>query len=68
MYFDNENTFKIGGYFTMDASLSRRFWKHVELTLDLENIFNRKYPLFVAADGVTIVPGFLVMGKMTLFF
>ena len=68
MYFDNENTFKSGGYFTMDASLSRRFWKHVELTLDLENIFNRKYPLFVAADGVTIVPGFLVMGKMTFFF
>jgi outer membrane receptor protein involved in Fe transport len=68
MYFDNENTFESGGYFTMDASISRRLCKHVELTLDLENIFNRKYPLFVAADGVTIVPGFLVMGKLTLFY
>ncbi len=68
LYFDNENIYKSGGYFTLDASISRRFWKQVELTLDLENIFNRKYPLFVAADGVTIVPGFLVMGKMTLHF
>jgi len=24
--------------------------------------------LHVAADGVTIVPGFLVMGKLTLFY
>lgn len=68
VYYDNENLFKNGGYFTMDASISRRFFKHVELALDLENIFNRKYPLSVAADGTTIVPGFLVIGKMTLFF
>lgn len=68
VYYDNENTFKNGGYFTMDASISRRFGKHVELTLDLENIFNRKYPLFMSADSITIVPGFLAMGKLTLHF
>ncbi|AEB07963.1 TonB-dependent receptor plug domain-containing protein [Desulfobacca acetoxidans] len=68
IYYDNENTFKNGGYFTMDASISRRFFDKVELTLDLENIFNRKYPLFMATDGTTIVPGFLAMGKLTLYF
>jgi iron complex outermembrane receptor protein len=68
MYYDTLNTYKTGGYFTMDASLSRQFFDRTTLTLDLENIFDRKYPLSLAADSTTIVPGRLILGKVKVNF
>ncbi|MFP3869185.1 MAG: TonB-dependent receptor plug domain-containing protein [Desulfobacteraceae bacterium] len=68
IFYDFENTFKCKGYFTMDASIYRSFFDHLTLRVDLENIFNRKYPIFMRADSTTIVPGFLVMGKVIVNF
>ncbi|MGQ9689315.1 MAG: TonB-dependent receptor plug domain-containing protein [Desulfobaccales bacterium] len=68
MFYDSENTFKGTGYFTLDASIYRTFFDHVTLRLDAENIFNRKYTLFKAVDGRTIVPGIIVMGKVIFSF
>ncbi len=68
IYYDTENTYKTGGYFTLDFSLSRQFFNHATLILEVENLFNRKYPLFISVDGTTIVPGRLIMGKLALNF
>uniref|UniRef100_A0A7V4G762 TonB-dependent receptor n=1 Tax=Desulfobacca acetoxidans TaxID=60893 RepID=A0A7V4G762_9BACT len=68
MYYDNENKLETGGYFTLDASIYRTFFDYVTLRLDVENIFNRKYPLFKSVDSATKVPGTLILGKVILNF
>ncbi|MFW6373356.1 MAG: TonB-dependent receptor plug domain-containing protein [Thermodesulfobacteriota bacterium] len=69
MYFDNENTLKESGYFTMDASLSRRFFDRFTAYLNVENIFDEEYPIFRSRGrSDTIAPGAIVTGGLTVEF
>lgn len=66
IYFDNENTLKESGYFTVDASVSRRFFDRFSVYLNAENIFDEEYPLFRSvSSGDTIAPGIIVTGGVT---
>jgi len=65
IYFDNENTLKEGDYFTLDASVSRRFFDRLTAYISAENIFDKEYPLFRSlSSGDTIAPGLIVTGGL----
>lgn len=69
IYFDNENTLRESGYFTMDASLSRRFFDRVTAYLNVENIFDEEYPIFRSRGRAdTIAPGAIFIGGITFEF
>lgn len=69
IYFDNENTLKESGYFTVDASVSRRFFDRVTAYLNIENIFDEEYPMFRRQGRAdTIAPGAIVTGGLTFEF
>jgi iron complex outermembrane receptor protein len=69
IYFDNENTLKESGYFTVDASLSRRFSERFTAYVNAENLFNEKYTMFRSlSSGDTITPGLIVTGGMKFEF
>jgi len=42
---DDLNLFKLGSYFVLDATVSRRLGEAAEAFLAVENIFNREYPV-----------------------
>ncbi len=42
---DDLNLFKLGSYFVVDATLSRRLGEATEAFLAVENLFNREYPV-----------------------
>jgi len=42
-YQDIENTIELEDFSTFDLSVSRKFFNHVELSLNVENIFDKKY-------------------------
>ena len=42
---DDLNLFKLGSYFVVDATLSRRLGEAAEAFLAVENLFNREYPV-----------------------
>jgi iron complex outermembrane receptor protein len=69
IYFDNENTLKEGDYFTLDASVSRRFFDRLTAYISAENIFDKEYPLFRSlSSGDTIAPGLIVTGGLRFDF
>jgi iron complex outermembrane receptor protein len=69
IYFDNENTLKESGYFTVDASVSRRFFERLTAYLNVENIFDEEYPIFRSPSaGDTIAPGVIVAGGVKFAF
>ncbi|MFO7713670.1 TonB-dependent receptor plug domain-containing protein [Desulfosarcina sp.] len=69
IYFDNENTLKESGYFTVDASVSRRFFERLTAYLNAENIFDEEYPIFRSPSaGDTIAPGVIVAGGVKFEF
>ncbi len=69
IYFDNENTLKDDGYFTMDMSVSRRFFERYTVYLNVENIFDERYPLFRSpSSGDTIAPGLIINGGLKITF
>ena len=69
IYFDNENTLKESGYFTVDASVSRRFFDRFTVYFNAENIFDEEYPMFRSlSSGDTIAPGIIVTGGVKFEF
>lgn len=67
--YDNENTLTGGGYFTVDASLARRFSETFSAYLNVENLFNEKYPIFKSSTSSdTIAPGLIVSAGLRLEF
>ncbi|MGQ9648082.1 MAG: TonB-dependent receptor plug domain-containing protein [Thermodesulfobacteriota bacterium] len=69
IYYDNENTLKTGDYWTVDVSLSRKFYNRFTVYLNAENIFDKKYPIFLSASsGDTIAPGAIIMGGVKVEF
>jgi outer membrane receptor protein involved in Fe transport len=69
IYYDSANTLKTGDYWTVDVSLSRKFRNHVTLFLNMENIFDKKYPIFLSTTGSdTTSPGIIVSGGVKFDF
>jgi len=69
IYFDNENTLKESGYFTLDASVSRRFFDRLTAYVNVENLFNEEYPIFRSlSSGDTLAPGLIVNGGVKIEF
>jgi len=67
IYFDNENTLKESGYFTVDASVSRRFFNRLTAYLNVENLFDEEYPIFRRQGrSDTIAPGLMVAGGIKI--
>jgi iron complex outermembrane receptor protein len=68
-YEDDLNTLPLGGYFVMDAIVSRAITKNVELYVAAENIFDRVYTTGRTTDGViSIGEPFTVRGGVRLRF
>ena len=64
IYFDNENTLNESGYFTFDASVSRRFCDRFTAYVNAENLFDEEYAMFRSlTSGDTIAPGLIVSGR-----
>jgi len=69
IYFDNENTLKDSGYFTLDASVSRIFFDRVTAYLNAENLLDEEYPIFKSlTSGDTIAPGIIITGGIRIDF
>jgi iron complex outermembrane receptor protein len=69
IYYDNENTLKTGDYFTMDLAVSRRFLDHFIIYANVENIFDKEYPIFLSpSSGDTIAPGTIITGGLKFEF
>jgi len=69
IYFDNENTLYENGYFTVDASVSRKLVDHVTAYVNAENIFDEEYPIFrKQGKQDTIAPGLIVTAGVRLEF
>jgi outer membrane receptor protein involved in Fe transport len=63
IFFDNENTLKKDNYYTLDASVSRQFFGMLTVFLNVENMLNNKYPIFMSpSSGNTIAPGVILNG------
>lgn len=61
IYYDSENTFKPGDYFTVDLAVSRKFFDQFRAYVNVENIFNKEYPIFRSlSSGDTTAPGTIV--------
>ena len=67
-YQDIENTIELEDFFTFDLSVSRKFFNHVELSLNVENIFDKKYIFNKDVDYDSVSPGRVVMGKVKFRF
>jgi outer membrane receptor for ferrienterochelin and colicin len=69
IYFDNENTLNENGYFTVDASVSRKLVDHVTVYMNAENLFDKRYPMFRSQGSEdTIAPGLIVTAGIRLDF
>jgi outer membrane receptor protein involved in Fe transport len=69
IYYDNENTLKTGDYFTMDLAVSRKFLDHFTVYANIENIFDKEYPIFLSpASGDTIAPGIIIIAGLKFEF
>lgn len=67
IYYDNENTLKTDDYWTMDLALSRMFRERFTVFLNVENLFDKEYPIFLSvASGDTIAPGIIVSGGLKI--
>ncbi len=67
IYYDNENTLEESGYFTVDASVSRKFFDRLTAYVSAENIFDEEYPIFRSlSSSDTIAPGLIVIGGVKI--
>ncbi len=69
IYFDEENTLKTGDYYTVDVSVSRKFFDRYTVYVNAENIFDKEYPIFRSTtDPDTIAPGAIVTAGLKFEF
>ena len=68
-YEDDLNTLSLGGYFMLDAIVSRAITKNVAVYVAAENLFDRVYTTGRTTDGViSIGEPFTVRGGVRLRF
>jgi iron complex outermembrane receptor protein len=67
-YQNIENTIELEDFITFDLSVSRKLFDHVELSLNVENIFDKKYIFAEYDDYDSVSPGRIVMGKVKFRF
>jgi outer membrane receptor protein involved in Fe transport len=60
---DDQNLFRLGSYFTLDATVSRGIGRSVELFFAAENIFNQRYEIG-KTPVTTLGPPILVRAGM----
>lgn len=69
VYFDNENVLPTASYFTLSASASRELWSGLKLFVNVENLLDRRYPIFRSrTDSDTIAPGLIVNAGLSYTF
>ena len=69
VYFDEENNLPTISYFTLSASITRDLLPGLSLFGNLENIFDRRYPIFRRRGRPeTVVPGRIVRVGMSYTF
>ncbi len=69
IYFNNENTLKENGYFTLDAAVSRKFFDRFTVYANAENLFDETYTIFRSQGREdTIAPGLVVSGGVKIEF
>lgn len=69
IYYDNENTLNTKDYWTVDASISKKFYDHVTVYLNVENMFDKEYPIFLSSSsGDTIAPGLIITSGLKFEF
>lgn len=70
IYYDAENTLKTGDYWTVDVALSRTIFNFATLYLNVENIFDKRYPIFLSRTPGedTTSPGVIIMGGVRFDF
>ncbi len=68
IFYDNENTLKNEHYHTLDLSVSRRIFGVLAVFVNVENLLNNKYPIFISPSGNTIAPGSILNGGVRYEF
>ena len=69
IYYDSENSLKTNDYWTVDVRVWRRFFDRVTAYVNVENLFDREYPIFLSASSEdTIAPGVIVLGGIKVDF
>ncbi len=69
IFFDNENTLDKDNYYTLDASVSRRFFDMLTVFVNVENILDNQYPVFLSpSKGNTLAPGVILNGGAKIAF
>lgn len=69
LYYDDQNAISPGSHWTMDASVSRKFFDHLTLFVNVENIFDKKYEMFRSTTSAdTIAPGIIATGGLRFEF
>jgi len=69
IFYDNENTLKTEDYWTVDVRVWRRFVDRITAYVNVENVFDKEYPIFLSpASGDTIAPGVVIMGGIKVEF
>lgn len=69
IYYDNENTMKTSDYTTVDIGLSRKFFDRYTVYVNIENLFDKEYPIFLSpSSGDTIAPGIIATGGVKFEF
>ncbi|MDZ7695829.1 MAG: TonB-dependent receptor [Deltaproteobacteria bacterium] len=69
IYFNNENTINTSDYYTVDLAVARKFFNHLTAYVNVDNLTNQKYPIFLSpSSGDTIAPGIVVMGGLKFEF
>ncbi|GAB6163934.1 TonB-dependent receptor [Desulfothermus naphthae] len=64
MYSNPENTEELDDHFVVDLKISRKFYNHVTLYLNIMNLFDEDYEEYPDSEA----PGFFVMGGIRLKF
>lgn len=69
IYYDNENMLNTGDYWTVDLAISKMFLKQYTLYFNIENLFDKEYPIFLSSSsGDTIAPGIIVTAGLKIEF
>ena len=64
IYDDDKNKKEAGNYFTADLKLSRKFFKYIEASLAVTNLFDKEYQM----TNSTMAPGRMIMGNIKFMF
>lgn len=70
-YYDNENLYEIDGYHTLDFKIARTFFDRINLSFEVENIFDEQYilsPKTASTTYETVAPGRIMKGIVKVKF